>query len=306
MHNNKLAPTSNARTVGISAVALAASMLLLAVAPIRAQESKDAPAKVEAAPELAPGMAPGVVPGAHPGGLEPQPGIAPGVIPGARPGGMEAGPPVGAANHPAFAPSPAATPDSNAAVDFSPSAILNSPDWPCVQRKVPVISAGQIWDGPSIDGIKDFDPSIRDLTEILESRRISVDDADKAIKEYAASIPEAERDQKLTQLFAAFLNEINTDRQFVMGRVEDFQKRQKARAAELEREGQNLAEKGMAATDELLPTETKLSPEQQEYNWNARIFQERQQNLTMACEIPVLIEQRAYEISRLIRSHMKS
>ena len=64
--------------------------------------------------------------------------------------------------------------------------------------------------------------------------------------------------------------------------------------------------KGIAATDELLPTEIQLTPEQQEYNWNARIFQERQQNLTMACEIPVLIEQRAYEIGRLIRGLMKS
>lgn len=291
------------RASAVSAAALAAALTLLMSPP--ALKAQDAPAKVEAAPELAPGIAPGVVPGARPGGIEPQPGIAPGVVPGARPGGAEAGPPIGAAEHPAFAPSPV-TPDTNAAVDFSPSAILSSPDWPCIQRKVPTISAGQIWDGPPIDDIKDFDPAIRNLTEILESRRVSVDDADKAIKEYAASIPEAERDKKLTQLFAAFLNEINTDRQFVMSRVEEFQKRQKGRAAELEREGQKLAEKGMAATDELLPTETKLSPEQQEYNWNARIFQERQQNLTMACEIPVLIEQRAYEISRLIRSHMKS
>jgi len=290
-------------TLATVAIALAGGSALHAQ---EAAPKNDAPAKVEAAPELAPGIAPGVVPGAHPGGLEPQPGIAPGVVPGARPGGMEAGPPVGAANHPAFAPTPAVTPDQNAAVDYSPSAVLGSPDWPCVQRKVPTISAGQIWDGPPIDDIKDFDPAIRDLTQVLESRRVSVDDAEKAIKEYTASIPEAERDKKLTELFASFLNEINTDRQFVLSKVEEFQKRQKARAAELEREGQKLAEKGIAATDETLPTETKLTPEQEEYNWNARIFQERQQNLTMACEIPVLIEQRAYEVARLIRAHMKS
>ena len=42
--------------------------------------------------------------------------------------------------------------------------------------------------------------------------------------------------------------------------------------------------------------ELALTPEQQEYNWNARIFQDRQQNLTMACEIPTLIEQRAYDL----------
>lgn len=264
------------------------------------------PAKVEAAPDLAPGLAPGVVRGAHPGGVEaaPQPGIAPGVVPGAQPGGT-GGAPLG--NHPAFAPSPV-TPDQNAAVDFSPSAILASPDWPCVQRKVPIISAGQIWDGPPIDGVStsDISPQVRDLTQILESRRVPVEEAEKAIKEFAEAQPEAERDQRMTELFANFLSRINTDRGFVMEKVEEFQRRQKARAAELEREGQQLAEKGLAATEELLPTETQLSPEQQEYNWNARVFQERQQNLTLACEVPQLIEQRAFEISRLIRAQMKS
>jgi hypothetical protein len=302
------------RTVSI--MALTAVISFGTGAALQAQTpapAADAPAKIEAAPDLAPGIAPGVVPGARPGGMddpkpaaeEAQPGIAPGVVPGARPGGVDAGPPPGT-NHPAFTPDAAVTPGDNAAVKFSPSEILSSPDWPCIQRKVPTISAAQVWDGPPLDGIKEFSPEIRDLTEVLESRRVSAEDAEKAIKEYAAKVPEAERDKKLTELFASVLSEINTDRAFVMSRVEEFQKRQKGRAAELEREGQKLAEKGIAATDELLPTETKLTPEQQEYNWNARIFQERQQNLTMACEIPTLIEQRAYEIGRLIRAQMKS
>ncbi len=266
---------------------------VLAISPAAAQAqtaappATDAPAKVEAAPELAPGIAPGVVPGAHPGGMAP------------------AAPPAGE-DHPAFAPTPAATPGDNAAVRFSTTDVIGSPDWPCVQRKVPAISPAQIWDGPSIDGITDFDPQIRDLSDVLESRRVPAEDAEKAIKEFAAAQPEAERDKRLTQLFASFLAKINSDRQFVMTKVEEFQRRQKGRATELEKEGQKLAEKGMAATDELLPTETKLTPEQQEYNWNAKIFQERQQNLTMACEIPQLIEQRAYEISHLIREQMKS
>ena len=78
---------------------------------------------------------------------EAQPGIAPGVVPGARPGGMEAGPPLGT-NHPAFTPDAAVTPGDNAAVKFSPADILSSPDWPCIQRKVPTISPAQVWDGP--------------------------------------------------------------------------------------------------------------------------------------------------------------
>jgi hypothetical protein len=321
--STKKTPVSGASDLkrGVSILALATVIALGTGMALQAQTpapAADAPAKVEAAPDLAPGVAPGVVPGARPGGAddakpaaqkpaaqEAQPGIAPGVVPGARTGGAEAVPPPGT-NHPAFTPDAAVTPSDNAAVKFSPSDILSSPDWPCIQRKVPTISAAQVWDGPPLDGIKEFSPDIRDLTEVLESRRVTAEDAEKAIKEYAAKVPEAERDQKLTQLFASVLSEINTDRAFVMSRVEEFQKRQKGRAAELEREGQKPAEKGIAATDELLPTETKLTPEQQEYNWNARIFQERQQNLTMACEIPTLIEQRAYEIGRLIRAQMKS
>jgi hypothetical protein len=184
-----------------------------------------------------------------------------------------------------------------------------SPDWPCVQRKVLTITPAQIWDGPSIEGLKGWenDDRIVDLTAYLESRRVPITDAEKAIKEYAASLPEAERDQKLMLLFASLLDKINSDRQFVIGRVEEFQRRQKARAAELEREGQKLAELNQAIPpdEQLGPQDAKLTPEQQEYNWNARIFAERQQNLTVACEIPVLIEQRAYEVAQLIRTQMK-
>jgi hypothetical protein len=185
-----------------------------------------------------------------------------------------------------------------------------SPDWPCVQRKVLTITPAQIWDGPPVDEAKGWedDEKIAELTTYLESRRIPLEDAEKAIKEYAEGIPAAERDKKLTGLFASVLKKINTDRQFVMGRVEEFQRRQKARSKELEREGRKLSEMNqeIPPDDQAGPRDAKLTPEQQEYNWNARIFQERQQNLTVACEIPVLIEQRAYEIARLIRAQMSS
>lgn len=210
-------------------------------------------------------------------------GVAPGVVPGAKPG-------------PAMRTSPKS------------SSKDGSPDWPCIQRKVYRITATQIWDGPPIDDLKGWEDNdkISELTPILESRRVPVEEAEAAIKEFAESYPEAERDKMLTMLFAAVLSSVNTDRKFVMNRIEEFQRRQHARSEELEREGIKLAEMNqeIPAAEQLGPRDAKLTPEQQEYNWNARIFQERQQNLTVACEIPVLIEQRAYEISRLIRNQM--
>jgi hypothetical protein len=211
---------------------------------------------------------------------------------------------------------PKAAPDAAKVGDTAPAAPTGgapptgSPDWPCVQRKVATLTSAQIWDGPPVDDLKGWegDEKITELTSYLESRRVSLQDAEKAIKEFSASLPQGERDQKLTQLFASVLAKINTDRQFVIGRIEEFQRRQKARSEELEREGQKLAEKNQAvpAGEQLGPMDANLTPEQQEYNWNARIFADRQQNLTVACEIPILIEQRAYEIGKLIRAQMTS
>jgi hypothetical protein len=194
----------------------------------------------------------------------------------------------------------------------TPGEVAASPDWPCVQRKVEDLSPAQVWDGPPIDDLKGWekDDKIQDLTAILESRRISLEDAEKAIKEYAAAQPEAERDQKLALLFASVFAKINADRKFVIGRIEEFQKRQKGRAAELEREGKALGEKNQPIPSPDSPAagaaDYKLTPEQEAYNWNARIFQDRQQNLAVACDIPGLIEARAFDIAKLIRAQMKS
>jgi hypothetical protein len=122
------------------------------------------------------------------------------------------------------------TPSENAQVEF-PTEIANSPDWPCVQRKVTTISAAQVWDGPAIDGLSDFDPQILDLTAVLQSRRVPIAEAEKAIKQFATSLPDAERDRRLTLLFASVHASMNTDRSFVVRRIEEFQRRQKGARA---------------------------------------------------------------------------
>jgi hypothetical protein len=282
-------PKTRSIIAAVERSALASIVVLAACTSLKAAEpapgaAPQAPA-VQAAPELAPGIAPGVVPGARPGPA-PMPLPSTGPAPAPTPGGEEAAPPV------------------------SPKEVLGSPDWPCIQRKVPELTPAQLWDGPSIDDLKGWenDEKVAELTTFLESRRVPIEQAEKAIKEFAKAQPEAERDQRLSQLFASVLAKVNTDRKFVMGRIEEFQRRQKARAQELEREGQQLSEKNQAipAAEQLGPRDAKLTPEQEQYNWNARIFQERQQNLSVACEIPTLIEQRAYDIARLIRAEMKS
>ena len=50
---------------------------------------------------------------------------------------------------------------------------------------------------------------------------------------------------------------------------------------------------------------SELAAAVDKYDWDVRVFSERQQSLPLACEVPVLIEQRLFELGREIRSRMK-
>jgi hypothetical protein len=185
-------------------------------------------------------------------------------------------------------------------------------EWPCVYRKVPILSAATIWDGPEIKDTTSWrsDEKIRTLSQYLISRRVKEEDVEAAVKKYAESIPADQRDAKLTELFAAVLTRTNEDRKVVMSGIERFHKRQMERATEIEKEGLQIPpENEIGLTDESTGPAgeiSKLSSKEEKYKWEIRTFQEKQANIPIACEIPQLIDQRAGDIARAIRAEMKS
>ncbi|MBU2580588.1 MAG: hypothetical protein KJ622_02570 [Alphaproteobacteria bacterium] len=188
----------------------------------------------------------------------------------------------------------------------SAAAAADGADWPCAQRKVDKLTSAQIWDGPPVDDIRDWwkDKEAAKLVRFLISRRIQMDEAETAIAKFAESIPEGEqRDKRLTLLFAGILQETNSSRSGIITGIERFQDRQRARARKLQEESTAIAElrKRQAAGENVDDEFTKA---QEEYDWNARVFKEREDNLPLACEIPVEIEQRAFALGRAIRFHM--
>jgi hypothetical protein len=181
----------------------------------------------------------------------------------------------------------------------------DNPDWPCVQHKVATLTSTQMWDGPSVDDLAQgrHNEETARLIAILASRRVPLEEAAAAIAKFAAAQPKDKRDDALKLLFAGLLSTINSDRAVVMNGIERFQQRQKARAAEIERQGTVLRQlKERAAGDEKAQSEWIAA--QERYDWDVRVFSERQQSLTLACEVPVLIEQRLFEVGREIRSRM--
>jgi hypothetical protein len=192
-----------------------------------------------------------------------------------------------------------------AAVAAEPNVADPNADWPCIQHKVAVLTSAQMWDGPAVDD----DEAWRDNAEIvklipmLSSRRVPMEEATAAIERFAAAQPKEKRDEALKQLFAGLLKTVNADRAVVMSGIERFQKRQRARAEQIQREGEVIRQlREKAEKDEKARAEVTAAEDR--YNWDVRVFTERQQSLPLACEVPVTIEQRLFELAREIRARM--
>jgi hypothetical protein len=180
-----------------------------------------------------------------------------------------------------------------------------NPDWPCVQKKVENLSVSAIWDGPPLDEHKDWFRSekLPALVTKLASRRLPIEQATVEIDAYAASIPEAERDAQLSKLFYGLFDKMNTQRRGIISGIEKYQRSQKARAEELEKQGVDIAKlKGDIVVDDT--SAVPESEEEQKLYWAGRIFQERQSNIPIACELPAVLEERLFELTRHIRSKM--
>lgn len=206
----------------------------------------------------------------------------------------------------------AAAPTPEAAIEgqqeAAPPPIDMGKAWPCVQRRVETISVTQIWDGPSIEGLKGWyrDRELVDLVDLVSSRRLPVEQAEGAIKKYAEAQPEAERDAKLTMLFAAVFDKFSSQRRTVMSGILKYQASQQERARELERQSSVIAELERKQAPGATEDGPELAQAREKFNWAQRIFQERQSSVPLACELPVLIEERLYAVSRAIRENMKA
>jgi hypothetical protein len=177
------------------------------------------------------------------------------------------------------------------------------PDWPCVQIKVPDISIAAVWAGPPINDVGTAwqdDSAIRDLVTRLAARRTPLDEAEKTVSEFVTGSA-AERQHKAKLLFAGLFNTLNRERGEVMNGIERFSRKQKEFADQIRstifqlHELQDTPGHDGAKVDEL----------GSRVEWQTRIFDERQKTIGYVCEVPVLIEQRLFALSRTIAQSLE-
>ncbi|WP_322187159.1 hypothetical protein [Fulvimarina sp. 2208YS6-2-32] len=181
----------------------------------------------------------------------------------------------------------------------NPMAFANMPEtgttnWPCVQRQVETIQAAQIWSGPDLEIGRSVERTaqMRAIVDQAVARRIDGEAATRLVRDYVETVPEDEREAVSTALFTDILDRLNLERNQVMGGIMRYGSRQKALADALREKAREMARirrEGDA---------TAFADIREEMAWDTRIFDDRRKSLTYVCEVPILIERRAFALGR--------
>lgn len=181
------------------------------------------------------------------------------------------------------------------------AASSNDPDWPCIQRKVPELSLGQVWNGPELPesaGEWKTDSRISDLVKHAAARRTPVADAQKEIQAFAEGLAADKREPQLEMLARGLFDHLNAERSHVISGLARYAHKQLDLAARLRKEGSDLD--ALRARPDADPDEVERLTDQ--LAWETRLFDERVHSLTAVCEVPTLIEQRLYQLSKTVEN----
>ncbi|RHZ94564.1 hypothetical protein D1122_15980 [Cereibacter sphaeroides] len=176
---------------------------------------------------------------------------------------------------------------------------FSDPDWPCIQRKQPHLSLGQVWSGPLPDAMTEElarGPAIQGLAQELEQRRLSVEEAEGRIARFAAD----HEPQELVALYVATFERIESVRNRVMVGITRYAHSQEALDRRINAARTEMS-RLMAAEDKDFD---RIDALEEQLDWDTRIFRERQQSLTYVCETPVILERRAFALGRAVTQHL--
>jgi hypothetical protein len=177
------------------------------------------------------------------------------------------------------------------------------PTWPCIQRKVPSLSLGQVWTGPELPPSAaswSKDSAVSALVRDISARRMPIAEAEAAIQSFTRAQSADQRGARMAMLAQGLFDHMNAERADVIAGIARYAKNQLAMAARLRAEGTKFAELRAnpdADANEIITRTEQIALE-------TRIFEERVQSLTYVCEVPTFIEQRLYSLAKAIAKTM--
>lgn len=183
----------------------------------------------------------------------------------------------------------------------SRAATSDDPDWPCIQRLVPRISAAQVWAGPPPEpAMWQGDLEVSRLASKLAARRTPLNETEKLVEDFAEAQAPAALNDKLTALFGRTLQVINRDRASIIAGIKRFAMRQRQLAERIRETRAELKDIRQDAAQDTDGNGAVIDDVRETLAWDIRIFDEREKSMIYLCEQPVLLEQRAFALGRTI------
>jgi hypothetical protein len=177
------------------------------------------------------------------------------------------------------------------------------PDWPCVQRLVPSLSAATFWTGPDPASTGDWtaEPRVAELVRRIAPRRVTTDAGESAIAAFADGIGSGEdRKRLLTLVFAGLLDETNRERKDIIERIKALGHRQNELADLASKASAELGGIPEEAAGEAAARRQDL---QQRFTFVTRAYEGGRQTLRYVCDAPVQLEARLGRYARTLQAH---
>jgi hypothetical protein len=168
------------------------------------------------------------------------------------------------------------------------------PDWPCVQRLVPRLTATALWPGLPAEGDWRGETDVAALVAHLSPRTVTEEEGVAAIAAFAEPLDPAGRRRLLPLAFAGLLDNANVQRDALIEQIRRFTRRQR-----------ELGERarGVAAELRTLPAEAPADQRAElegRRHFAAKAFDDAERTLRFACEAPVRLEGRLGAYARAL------
>jgi hypothetical protein len=178
-------------------------------------------------------------------------------------------------------------------------AYAQSPDWPCVQRLVRRLEPGQMWSGPPPAAVDMPRLDVQTLAHKLIDPKLPPESLGAEVKSFRDGLPDSERNEALRQLFAVSLDWLNDERGALIRGIERYARGQRSLADRIVAETRELEKLQAASADP-----AQIEQLQSTQAWDTRIYTDRQKSLTLVCDQPVELEQRAFALARIIQENL--
>ena len=157
-----------------------------------------------------------------------------------------------------------------------------------------------MWSGPPLEEVRQPSPELQQAARGLTDLKASPETLGTKVRAFGAQQPETERARALGQLFWLSLDWLNDERDVQIRGIKRFAVGQRALADKIVAETHELERLQQASATDA----GALEQMQAARLWDTRIFTDRQKSLTLVCDQPVQLEQRAFALARIIQASL--